>query len=82
MMSMDEFPCGLRVRLRKMLMLRCKRKKRMWMKREAGAKEKGEKWVEKVGRKVEQFPVRTYVKEKVMKKVRRWKRNIERENDK
>ena len=87
MMSMDEFPCGLRMRLRKMLMLRCKlvravkgkRKKRMWAKREAGAKEKGEKWVEKVGRKVEQFHVRPYVKEKVMEKVRRWKRNIERE---
>ena len=87
MMSMDEFACGLRVRLRKMLLVRCKlvreakgrRKKRMWAKREAAAKEKGQKWVEKVGRKVEQFHVRPYVKEKLMQKVRRWKRNIERE---
>ena len=87
MVSMEEFACGLRLRLRKMLVVRCKlvravkgrRKKRVWGRREAEAKEKGEKWVEKVGRKVEQFPVRPYVKEKLMSKVNKWKKNLERE---
>ena len=85
MASMEEFACGLRLRLRKMLVVRCKlvravkgrRKKRVWGRREAEAKEKGEKWMEKVGRKVEQFPVRPYVKEKLMNKVKRWKKNLE-----
>ena len=50
MVSMEEFACGLRLRLRKMLVVRCKlvravkgrRKKRVWERRDGGEREGGE----------------------------------------
>ena len=50
MVNMEEFACGLRLRLRKMLVLRCKlvrtvkgrRKKRLWARRSTGEGEGGE----------------------------------------
>ena len=65
MIAMDSMRSGMRLYLRKRLILKCKlikepegkRKKLIWSKREAKAKENGKKWKERVERKLEKTKI-------------------------
>ena len=84
MAAMDHMRSAMRLYLRKKLILKCKlikevegkRKRLIWRRREAKAKENGEKWKEKVEGRVEKLKVKEAVKKKMMKKVGKWVKNV------
>ena len=88
MVGMDGMRSAMRLFLRKKLVLKCKlveevegkRKKLMWSRREAKARENGQKWMDRVERKMEKPRVREAVKRKMMRKVRKWVKNVEKED--
>ena len=90
MMGIDRMRSAMRLFLRKKLTLKCKlvnevegkRKKLIWSRREAKAREDGQKWRERVERKMEKPKVKEAVQKKVMRKVGRWVRNLEKEEKK
>ena len=79
MVGVDRMRSAMRLFMRKKLVLKCKlvkevdgkRKKLIWSRREAKARENGQKWKDRVERKMEKPRVREAVKKKVMNKVRR-----------
>ena len=90
MAAMDRMRSAMRLYLRKKLILKCKlvreaegrRKRLIWSRREGKAKEDGKKWKEKVEGRVEKLRAKEAVKKKVMKKVGKWERNLEKEGKK
>ena len=87
MVAIDRMRSAMRLTLRKMLILRCKlvrkvegkRKRLIWSKKEAKAREKGSKWSKRVERKIEKIES-AVVREMIMKKVKKWAKNLEKGN--
>ena len=88
MVGMDRMRSAMRLSLRKKLTLKCKlikevegkREKLIWSRREAKAKENGNKLAERMERRLKKTQMKQEVKESIMRKVKKWTKNLEKES--
>lgn len=89
MSGIDKMRSPMKLYLRDKLRLKCKlihepegrRKRLIWGRREAAAKANGKKWKERVEKRVEKMEAEECVKKLILRKVRKWTRNAEKDKE-